>query len=67
MAFLTKMVMAAGFAVAVSAGGGGGGSIYPEDHFEYSARLTAANFNQEVISAVDSGKTMFVRFIATEG
>ncbi len=68
MAFLIRTVMAAGVAAAVSAGGGGGGgSIYPADHWSYSTRLTASNFNSEVTSAVDSGKTMFVRFIASEG
>jgi hypothetical protein len=41
--------------------------IYPSDHFEYSAKLSQENFNSEITAAVDGGKTMFVRFIASEG
>ena len=52
----------AGATVAVANAG-----IYPDDHFDYSTKLTTSNFNDEITSAVDGGKTMFVRWIASEG
>jgi len=42
-------------------------AIYPDDHWSYSTKLSSANAETEIKKAVDSGKTMFVRFIASEG
>jgi hypothetical protein len=42
-------------------------AIYPDDHWTYSTQLTAANIDSEIATAVDSGKTMFVRIIASAG
>jgi hypothetical protein len=42
-------------------------AIYPTDHWSYSKKLTTANFESEIQAAVDGGKTMFVRMIASEG
>ena len=46
------------FVIAVNA-------IYPPDHWQYSTQLTIENFDDTVKAAVDSGKTMFVRWIAS--
>lgn len=46
---------------------GGGSSIYPDNHWSLTKKLTADSFETEVQSAIDAGKTMFVRFIASEG
>ena len=42
-------------------------AIYPEDHFTFSKKLTTSNFDTEIRGAVDGGKTMFVRWIASPG
>lgn len=42
-------------------------AIYPDDHFSFSKKLTTSNFDNEIKEAVDSGKTMFVRWIASAG
>jgi len=41
--------------------------IYPEGHFERVIKLTTSNFESTVTAAVDSGKSLFVRWIASEG
>ena len=41
--------------------------IYPDSHFDYVTKLTEANFESTVTAAVDSGKSLFVRWIASEG
>ena len=41
--------------------------IYPDDHFDKVTKLTEANFESTVTEAVDSGKSLFVRWIASEG
>ena len=41
--------------------------IYPDDHWSYSTKLSVANFDENIKEAVDAGKTMFVRWIASEG
>jgi len=41
--------------------------IYPSGHFDFVTKLTTANVNDEIKKAVDAGKTMFVRTIASEG
>jgi hypothetical protein len=41
--------------------------IYPEGHFDRVVKLTTGNFEETVTSSVDAGKTLFVRWIASEG
>jgi len=41
--------------------------IYPEDHWKYSTKLTTSNYAETIQSEIDNGKTVFVRFIASEG
>ena len=41
--------------------------IYPEGHWKHATKLTPANFEGFVESQVDAGKTLFVRWIASEG
>ena len=43
------------------------GSIYPEGHFDTVTKLTKANIDATIKEQVDAGKTLFVRFIASEG
>jgi len=42
-------------------------AIYPADHWTYSTELTTGNVDEFVKSNVDAGKTVFVRWIASEG
>jgi hypothetical protein len=42
-------------------------AIYPSDHFQYSTKLTQANYVSKIQSEIDLGKTVFVRWIASEG
>jgi len=42
-------------------------AIYPDDHWTYSTELTTSNVDEFVKSNVDSGKTVFIRWIASEG
>jgi len=42
-------------------------AIYPDDHWSHSTRLTTDNFESSVQAAIDEGKTMFVRWIASSG
>jgi len=42
-------------------------AIYPDDHWQYSEKLTTSNFDETVKKHVDAGKTFFVRWIASEG
>jgi hypothetical protein len=48
--------------VAVAAAG-----IYPDDHWTYSTELTTSNADDFIKTNVDAGKTVFVRWIASEG
>jgi len=41
--------------------------IYPDDHWDFSTKLTTENFNSFITENVDLGKTVFVRTIASEG
>jgi hypothetical protein len=41
--------------------------IYPGDHWDYSTDLSSSNFESFVKTNVDEGKTVFVRYIASEG
>jgi len=46
----------------------GAAGIYPDDHWSKSFKMTNADsFQQKVKQEVDAGKTLFVRFIASEG
>ena len=42
-------------------------AIYPAEHWQYSTKLTTSNFDAQVQAAVDSDKTLMVRWIASEG
>ena len=42
-------------------------AIYPDDHWSYSTKLTTANMDSFVKTAVDGGKTAIVRWIASAG
>ena len=42
-------------------------SMYPDDHWDYSTKLTKSNFDQTIGDAIDVGKTVFVRWIASPG
>jgi len=41
--------------------------LYPEGHWDRATELSAANADDFVKSNVDAGKTVFVRWIASEG
>lgn len=41
--------------------------IYPDGHFDKVTKLTNDNFDSTVADAVASDKTLFVRWIASEG
>jgi hypothetical protein len=43
------------------------GNIYPAGHFDRSVGLTVDTFDNFIKDSVDSGKTAFVRWIASEG
>jgi hypothetical protein len=43
------------------------GGIYPKGHFDVAKKLTTSNFEGFVKEHVDAGKTLFVRWIASEG
>jgi len=43
------------------------GSIYPDDHWKHSTKLTTENADEVIKKNVDAGKTLFVRWIASEG
>jgi hypothetical protein len=42
-------------------------AIYPDGHFDKVTKCTEANFEGFVKETVDSGKTLFVRWIASTG
>jgi len=42
-------------------------AIYPDDHWTYSTQLTKENFESTIQTEIDSGRTMFVRWIASSG
>jgi len=41
--------------------------IYPEGHFDVVTKCTQGTFDGFVKEQVDAGKTLFVRWIASEG
>lgn len=60
MAVLTTLALTL---VGLAAGG-----IYPDGHFDYVTKVTdESQFEDLVKSEVDAGKTLFVRWIASEG
>jgi len=42
-------------------------AIYPEDHWNYSKKLTADTFDDIVEEEINAGRTLFVRWIASPG
>jgi hypothetical protein len=56
-----RTVMA--FALLVTAGA----SIYPDGHWTRSTKMTVDTFDEVVKTEVDAGRTLFVRWIASEG
>jgi len=59
-------------ATLVSAGcgpseGADSSSIYPDGHFDHVSKPNKDDFEDTVKMNVDAGKTMFVRWIASEG
>ena len=61
-ALLTKLVLSVVMLAAPALAAG----IYPDDHWTYSTKLTKSNYAEKIQSEIDSGKTVFVRFIASE-
>jgi hypothetical protein len=59
----------AAFSVLVGAllAGAANAGIYPDDHWTHATELTAANCDEFVKTNVDAGKTVFIRWIASEG
>ena len=41
--------------------------IYPEGHFDKVHKCTESGFDDLIKTSVDAGKTLFVRWIASEG
>ncbi len=41
--------------------------IYPDDHFDVATKCTKDNIDDLIKTNVDGGKTLFIRFIASEG
>jgi len=47
--------------------GAHGEGIYPDGHWDVVKKCTVDNMDTTVKEAVDAGKTLFVRWIASEG
>jgi hypothetical protein len=60
MAVLSVVVLLAAAAVAQA-------GIYPDGHWDRSTELTEKNVDGFVKDNVDKGKTVFIRWIASEG
>jgi len=41
--------------------------IYPDGHWDSVTKITTSNVDAKVKEAVDAGKTMFIRWIASAG
>ncbi len=41
-------------------------AIYPDDHWSYSTKLKESNYAEAIQTEIDSGKTVFVRFISSK-
>lgn len=61
IAKMLRILISLVIAVTVIAG------IYPDDHWNHATELTLDNFDNVVKENVDAGKTLFVRWIASEG
>jgi len=44
-----------------------GNAIYPADHWSFATELDEKNCDEFVKSNVDAGKTVFIKWIASEG
>lgn len=53
------------FFIAIAAAMAAG--MYPDDHWTYSTKLTGSNFDDHIKESVDAGKTLFIKWIASEG
>jgi len=42
-------------------------AIYPDGHWDYSKEMTVDNFKGHVLSEIEAGRTLFVRWIASPG
>mmetsp|Transcript_22195 Transcript_22195/g.32761 ORF Transcript_22195/g.32761 Transcript_22195/m.32761 type:complete len:80 (-) Transcript_22195:985-1224(-) len=42
-------------------------AIYPSDHWDHSTQLTTENFDSIIQSHIDADRTVFVRWIASQG
>jgi len=40
-------------------------AIYPDDLWDYSTKLSKENFDDTIQKNIDSGKTLFIRWIAS--
>ena len=38
-------------------------AIYPDDHWNYSKKLTASTFDDIVEEEINAGRTLFVRYV----
>jgi len=61
MAVLSLLAGVWALSAAVAAG------IYPDGHWDYSTELNTDNVDSFVKENVDAGKTVFIRWIASEG
>jgi len=59
-----KMLRSLALAALVATAAAG---IYPDDHWDFSTELTTNNADSFIKENVDAGKTVFVRWIASEG
>lgn len=59
--------MAALSVLAIALMGFANAGIYPDGHFDHITKLTVENHEEVIKSNVDAGKTLFVRWIASEG
>jgi len=62
MVFSQLLRLSVAFTLVFAAAG-----IYPDDHWSFSTKLTTSNYAETIQSELDHGKTVFVRFIASEG
>ena len=61
------MARAALLGLALTAFVASSAAIYPPNHFDYSKKLTTSNYKEFIKTEVDAGRTLFVRWIASEG
>ena len=43
------------------------GGIYPDNHWYHSVKLNSENMDATIEESIAEGRTLFVRFIASEG